>query len=505
MMTLISRVLNGTTMYRLMIYYLGALFVAGLGLAVAGATFMTPSSLLFSLVVTFVSAWGTNRLFGYVLRLPLNAESVHITALILVLIMPPAVPSDPMSILGVVVASVVAIGSKFVLTIGHKHIFNPVAIGAVAAGLLVNQPAVWWVGGSPTLLPLVVIGGLLVTHKVQRLGMIASYLLANLAAVVLTTPPEMLGMGLQQGLIYSPLFFAGFAMLTEPLTAAHGRWSRHIYAILVGALSSPNIHIANFYFSPELAFLVANLYAWAASPKGRFRLELLHVERIAADCYDYVFRSDRRLNFRAGQYLDWTLGVRKPDNRGNRRTFTIASSPSEDHVRLGVKFYSAPSAFKQHLLNMSPGDAIYGSQIAGTFTLPRDPKHKILLVAGGIGITPFRSMIQDLLDRGEQRDIILLYGNRQAEDIAYMPLLARAERELGLRVIHAVSQAEARLDNLHPGRIDAQLMAREVPDIAERYIYVSGPTSMVSTFRKALRSCGASLRRIHTDLFPGFG
>ncbi len=504
MRTIIPRLLNGVTMYRLMIYYLAALVVAAFALALAGKLFVTPLALAFSLLVITASCWLTNRGFGYLLRLPLNRESVYITALILALVMPAAAPTDPQAVAALVLASVAAIASKFLLTIGHKHIFNPVALGAVASGVLVGVPAVWWVSGNPVMLVLVMLGGLLVTKKVQRFDMLAVYLLANLAAIGLVTPPAMLGTALRQGLLYSPLFFAGFAMLTEPMTAAHGKYARLVYGAIVGALTAPGVHIGSFFFSPQIAFLVGNLFAWVASPKGRFRMTLLRVEKIAADCYEFIFHPDRRLDFLPGQYLDWTLAVPAPDSRGNRRAFTIASAPGEDHVRLGVKFYPDSSAFKRQLSALRPGDAIYGSQIAGTFTLPRDADQKLLFIAGGIGITPFRSMIQHLLNRGERRDVILLYGNRRIDDIAYAELLERARREIGLRVAHVISDDPAERHNHHSGFIDAGIMLREAPDIAERLVFISGPQPMVSKFRRMLQRCGVPRRNVRTDFFPGF-
>ncbi len=501
---LLDRMLNGVTMYRLMLYYLGALVLAAFALGFTGKLFVNPMALSYSLVVIGATCWVTNRAFSRLMDVPVNVESVHITALILVLILPPVANADPMGTAGLVLASVVAIGSKFLLTIEHKHIFNPVAIGAVASGLTLGMPAVWWVGGNMLLAPIVILGGLLVVQKVQRFDMIAVYALSNLALIALTTPVGMLAMTMKQSLLYSPLFFAGFAMLTEPLTSAHGRVSRLVYGAIVGILSVPAIGIGSFHFSPEMAFLVGNVYAWAASPKGRFRMTLVRVEEVAQNCYDYIFHSNRELDFRAGQYLDWTLAVPAPDSRGNRRPFTIASAPGSREVRLGVKFYPGPSAFKRGLLGMQAGDTIFGSQIAGTFTLPRRHDVKLAFLAGGIGITPFRSMIEDLVRRGEPRDIVLIYGNATPEDIAYQELLARAERDIGLRVVHVVER-EARAEYGHyAGRIDAELLLEAVPDIAERLAYISGPGKMVSGLRGLLRRLGVPRSQIRTDFFPGF-
>jgi ferredoxin-NADP reductase len=500
----IDNALNQITMYRLALYYVAALLAVAFGLGFLGLVPHDPTAIAFSAVFIMAVCWLTNRLFAGLFRVPVNTESIYITALILALIMPPVVATDTLGVAGLALASAAAIASKFLLAIGRKHLFNPVAIGVVASSFLLDQPATWWIGGNSVLMPLVMVAGLLVVRKVQRFEMVGIYLLANVVTTLATTSPDMYGEALTQGVLYSPLLFAGFAMLTEPLTAPHARVPSLFYGGIVGLLSAPNIHIGGFYFTPEIAFLVGNLFAYAVSPKGRFKLTLVRIEKLAAGCYDFVFRSDRRPVFKAGQYLDWTLGVRNPDDRGNRRPFTIASAPGDDEVHLGVKFYPGPSAFKRSLLNMKPGDTIYGSQIAGEFTLPKDRNEKLAFIAGGIGVTPFRSMMQELIDTRDDRSIVMLYGNNSVKEIAYADVFDRAERELGIKTVYAVA-SDATLDtNMHRGFIDADLIKREVPDYRERTFYVSGPRAMVLSFQGVLKELGIASSRIKVDFFPGF-
>jgi ferredoxin-NADP reductase len=436
--------------------------------------------------------------------LPVNSESFLITALIIALIMPPVARTDLFGMAGLVLASAIAIASKFVLAIGRKHVFNPVAIGVAASALLLDQPATWWVGGNLWLLPFVLIGGLLVVRKLQRFDMVGAYVLANLATTMATTSPDLLGEALSQTFLYSPLLFAGFAMLTEPLTAPQTAGARVAYGAMVGALCCPNLHIGELYFTPEIALIAGNVFAYAVGPKGRFKLTLMRVEKITSSCFEFVFRPDRKVDFSAGQYLDWTLAVPKRDDRGNRRAFTIASSPGESEVRLGVKFYPSPSAFKRALLAMRPGDVVYASQLAGDFTLPNDKNAKLAFIAGGIGVTPFRSMVQDLIDRQDKRSVVVLYGNQKTDEIAYADLFDRAARELGIKTVYAVADDPAKRPDMHDGLIDAALIKREVPDYKERTFYISGPRTMVLHFRGALRELGVGRSRIKEDFFPGF-
>ncbi len=499
----IDVLLNQITMYRLMLFYCAALLAADFGLGLAGLTPHDPAQLMFSLAVISACAWVVNRGFAYLFNVPANAESVWISAFIIALIMPPVSAGDWKGIGGLALASSAGIAAKFLLALNRKHIFNPVALGVVASTYIVNAPPTWWVGGSVWLLPIVVLGGLLILRKIQRFEMFSVYALAYVVVTTFTASSDMYGEVVTQTFLSSPLLFCGFAMLTEPMTAPAAKLPSLAFGALVGALSSPAMHIGEFYFAPEIAVLAGNALAWVVNPKYRFKLTLERIEKTASGCYDYVFATNRPVQHEPGQYLDWTIHSRRGDDRGNRRTFTIASAPSESHVRLGVKFYANPSAYKQTLLNMKPGDVVYGAQLGGDFTLPKSDE-KLAFIAGGIGVTPFRSMIQHMMDVRDEGSVTLFYGTNNASEIAYVDVFNRAENELGLRTVYAVANDYQAQTNFHKGFIDAELIKREMPDYAERLFYISGPHAMVLKFEQVLAELGISRRRIMTDYFPGF-
>jgi ferredoxin-NADP reductase len=92
---------------------------------------------------------------------------------------------------------------------------------------------------------------------------------------------------------------------------------------------------------------------------------------------------DRQFKFLPGQYMEWTLAGVPFDSRGNRRTLTIASSPTEREVHLGLKYYNPPSMYKYTFSKLKPGDWLYASQIAGNFTLNGNERKKLAFIAGG--------------------------------------------------------------------------------------------------------------------------
>jgi ferredoxin-NADP reductase len=133
-----------------------------------------------------------------------------------------------------------------------------------------------------------------------------------------------------------------------------------------------------------------------------------------------------------------------------------------------VKFVENGSAFKRGLAQLQPGDTVVASQLAGSFTLPRNKQRKLAFIAGGIGITPFRSMLDELLERGEARDITVLYGTNRIDEIAYAETLERAREELGIETSYAVRDPDGATPGMTIGMIDEAMIRRCVPDFADR-------------------------------------
>ena len=151
---------------------------------------------------------------------------------------------------------------------------------------------------------------------------------------------------------------------------------------------------------------------------------------------------------------------------------------------------------------MEPGDTIHAAQLAGSFTLPANPDTKLAFLAGGIGITPFRSMLQYLLDRKERRGrSSSSTATKRQQDIAYRDVLDAARRELGIRTVHAVARGARR--GQYPGYIDARLVRAAIPDYRERTFYISGPQAMVKALRQMLARDGRSPLADKGRLLPG--
>lgn len=209
--------------------------------------------------------------------------------------------------------------------------------------------------------------------------------------------------------------------------------------------------------------------------------------------------------FTSGQFLEYTLSHSHADSRGIRRFFTIASSPAEKLILLTTRFSEKGSTFKRALSEMRLGEEIIASRVSGEFVLPRDANTKLVFIAGGIGITPFRSIVKYMRDTNQSGDIILLYGAKIEADLVFRNMFDEAEKRFGMKNIYALSDAAAPSGwKGRKGFIDETLIKEEVPDFLERTFYVSGPEPMVRNMEKTLSAMGIARAKIKRDYFPGY-
>ena len=504
-MELIDNLLNRITMYRLVFYYLLALLVSACLLSAFGYMPYSALNIAASAVFLVAVSYFVNSIFATTFDTQTNVESVYISSMILALVITPA--KIPHVYIFLFWAATLTMASKYILAISKKHVFNPVAIALVITAFVVNQSASWWVG-SAVMLPVVIIGGILIVKKIQRTDMVFSFIFTTL--VVTLALGAFFGQNIQtlaqQALVDSCLFFFAFIMLTEPLTTPPTKNRQIIYGGIVGLLFSPLVHFGSLYFTPELALVTGNIYSYLASPKQKLMLRLKQKIRLAPGIYDFVFNADKKINFAPGQYLEWTLGHQKPDSRGNRRYFTLASSPTESEIIMGVKFYTPPSSFKKSLLELNPGQTLLAGQLAGDFTMPKDTNQKLVFIAGGIGVTPFRSMVKYMIDKNERRDVVIFYANRTADEIVYKDIFDQATQRLGIKTVYTISSSQPAPAgwNGKVGYIDEQIIKTEVPDFNERMFYISGPRSMTTSFEQTLAAMGLPKSHIKVDFFPGF-
>lgn len=494
-MKLIDDFLNNITMYRLVLYFLILLGGVGLVYSLFNVLPYDPLTFVFSFAFILFVSWVANWIFAKVYEAPRNVESVWISGLILGLIVTP--PKTLHEVIFVGWIATLTMASKYIFAIGKKHIFNPVALAAVLTAIFIKGSASWWVG-TPAMLPIVAIGGFLVIRKIRRWDMAFSFL--GFAFFTTLIGGLLAGTNLitlfQRSVLDLPTIFFVSIMLTEPLTTPPTRGLRIAYGGLVGFLFSPYFHLGSFYTTPEIALVLGNIFSYLVSPKYKLMLTLRKRIQLTQDTFDFVFSSDKPVKFTPGQYMEFTFDHPSPDDRGNRRYLSLASSPTEQEIRLGIKFGNPPSSYKRGLLSLNPNQKIVASQLIGDFTLPKDSAKKLALIAGGIGITPYRSMLKYMIDTNQRRDIVVIYTASGQDEFVYQDVLNEAQSKLGIKVDY--------VDTKTQGHMDMNKMMTVVPDFLSRTFYVSGSHRVVSAFEDILRSLNVPSSQVITDYFPGF-
>ncbi len=501
----IDKILDNFTIYRVTLYGLLFLTVVAFVYSFLGLIISSPINLLTSLILIVGTCYLTNKFFAKIFNVTANNESFFITALILFLILAPLNSIDSAVIF--LIAGTVAMASKYVLAVNKKHIFNPAAFALVVVDLIGSSQVQWWVGNK-YMFPFILIIGLLIVRKVSRFHLFLSFICINLLTVSIFSffnKTDILST-LISVITSWPLLFLGTIMLTEPFTTPPSKNLQIVYGGLVGVLAGTPFHFGVIYLTSELALILGNIYSYIVSFKYRFILALLEKKQLSPTIYEFVFSSLRKFNFLPGQYLEWTLPLGKIDSRGNRRYFTIASSPAEKNVRLGVKINFPSSSFKKALVSVKKGNKIYAGQLRGDFVLPEDEKRKIAFIAGGIGITPFRSMIKYLLDKKIAKPVVLLYSNKKADEVVYKNVFDEAQRKLGIKIVYTLTDKDSLPSDWQGevGRVDADMIRRQVPDYSERIFYLSGPHVMVTAFEETLNKIGIKEKNIKKDFFPGY-
>ena len=205
-------------------------------------------------------------------------------------------------------------------------------------------------------------------------------------------------------------------------------------------------------------------------------------------------------DFRAGQFLNLALEI---EGKRVSRSYTIASAPTRDHyVELTVKREESGhvSRFLHDML--MTGQAVSISAPSGRFTFDSGSSDSVLLLAGGVGITPAMSILRDLTDRSWPGKIDLVFSIRSPSDLIFdEELRYLANRHSNLHVHVTVSRdAGPEWKGLH-GRITADLLKLCVPDVVDRPVFICGPDAMAMATRNELLGLGVSPERIHLESF----
>lgn len=223
------------------------------------------------------------------------------------------------------------------------------------------------------------------------------------------------------------------------------------------------------------------------------KLKLIRKEKVVGDVTSFIFEPEERLNWKPGQYMHYLLPHDNEDDRGHERWFTNSAAPFEGHVMISTRIFEQSSSFKKALDAMQPGDEIEADGPEGDFTV-EDLDRNYIFIAGGIGITPFRSILYDAYNKGINLKVKLLYATRN-HDISFkdeMDQFSANNPNMSIEYI------------VDPNIINQEILKARIGEVENPYVYVSGPKPMVKDLARELAELGLSKDNIKTDDFPGY-
>jgi ferredoxin-NADP reductase len=235
-----------------------------------------------------------------------------------------------------------------------------------------------------------------------------------------------------------------------------------------------------------------------------YEIPLIGSKEVAVGTMAFFFEKPAGFSFKPGQFIRFSLiDPPETDAEGDARTFSIASAPYEDELMIATRMRD--TAFKRVLKSMVPGDRIVARGPYGSLTLHEDPSRPAVFLTGGIGITPFRSILLQAARDQLAHHLFLFYSNRRPEDAAFLEELSGLRGRLS-RFTFVGAMTDMALSNRNwdgiTGRIDLDVLKDNIGDLSVPVYYVAGPPGMVEGMTKTLSAAGAP--DIRVERFAGY-
>ncbi|MFY9555152.1 MAG: FAD-dependent oxidoreductase [Blastocatellia bacterium] len=239
---------------------------------------------------------------------------------------------------------------------------------------------------------------------------------------------------------------------------------------------------------------------------GSYNIRLKERKEIAHGTVAFYFTRPEDFQFQAGQFLRFTL-INPPetDAEGDSRTFSIASAPREDALMIATRVRD--TAFKRVIQSMPLDSEISVKGPFGRMTLHEDAARPAVFLTGGIGITPFRSIVVDAALAGLPQRLYLFYSNRRPEDAAFLDELSGLQAiNPNYRFVSTMTSAAGSQPawDGETGYITGAMLERFIDDLKTPVYYVAGPERLVTAMRRTLGEAGVNDAEIRAEQFSGY-
>ncbi len=236
------------------------------------------------------------------------------------------------------------------------------------------------------------------------------------------------------------------------------------------------------------------------------KLKLIDKKIVAENTKSFYFEPEKPMKWLPGQFFYFTIpNLKYPDPRGNTRHFTISTSPTEGNI-LCLTTRMRESGYKKNLDELEIGSLIEGDGPDGTFILDENEKGNHVLLAGGVGITPFRSFIKYNLDKNlKDIHIHLIYSNSVPEEIAFRKELESLKSET-IKIDFTITKPENSKEKWSglTGRINQEMILKLTSYMKNPTFWICGPSAMVEAMEEVLINMKVGADKIRVEKFTGY-
>jgi ferredoxin-NADP reductase len=241
-------------------------------------------------------------------------------------------------------------------------------------------------------------------------------------------------------------------------------------------------------------------------PMAGYAAKLLNRVEVAQDTMAFHFEKPMGFDFKPGQSVDLTLmNPPETDAEGNTRTFSIASAPFENQLMFATRMRG--TAFKSSLKTLAIGTTVKMDSAMGSFTLHKNAAKPAVFLAGGIGITPFFSMVRQADHDHAPHKLQLFCSNRRPEDTPFLDILQELEKsDPNFQLICTMTDMTKSTKEWkgETGLVDKGMLSRHLTTLQGPIYYIAGPPAMVADVRKMLVASDVDEDDIRTEDFAGY-
>ena len=219
--------------------------------------------------------------------------------------------------------------------------------------------------------------------------------------------------------------------------------------------------------------------------------KFIEKEHLGSNIYSFRFTKPfEGLKFVAGEFIEMKIPHDNPDDRGEKRWFTVSNVYEDDFIQITTRYFEdKASSFKKALFKLKEGDQIKISDPMGDFVLPKNKNQKLLFVAGGIGITPYMAMLKYMSLETDKRNAKLIWKLNSIKDRFTIPSKPDFIEEIVV---------------VDKDKFNPKYLFEEFKKTESDRIYIAGPEPMVEALNNGLIELGLDKRVINTDFFPGY-